>query len=245
MIILTFYRDWHLHSFITSCHKNSHIVASIKLLTFSWGYIEMHFPDSKILYFNSNFTMSVPKDPTVWKSFCIEMTWCCQATSHYLTQCSDVSFFHIHWDGTGSWNPSVWKIKTCLYYIVNNLVADVLAMQGARASAAMISIKFSWNIPASVLEELISITLFTLHTPQWKKVSNSEPNSTDYGLVTPCGNTSGSTLAQAIMACCLMAPEPMLTYQSKVLSCIYLRAISKEMLMNLICNMGLQIALLE
>ena len=42
------------------------------------------------------------------------------------------------WHDTGSWNPSSSKTRTCLFHIVNIVGADVLAMQGARASAAMI-----------------------------------------------------------------------------------------------------------
>ena len=43
-----------------------------------------------------------------------------------------------HWHDTGSWNPPSSKIRTCLFYIVNIMGADVLATQGARASATMI-----------------------------------------------------------------------------------------------------------
>ena len=42
------------------------------------------------------------------------------------------------WYDTGSWNPSSSKTRTYLFYIVNIMAADVLAMQGARASATMI-----------------------------------------------------------------------------------------------------------
>ena len=49
--------------------------------------------------------------------------------------------FHVippHWYDTGSWNPSSNKTRTYLFYMVNIMTADVLAMQGARASATMI-----------------------------------------------------------------------------------------------------------
>ena len=46
-----------------------------------------------------------------------------------------MSFLHID---TGSWNPSSSKIGTYLFYIVNNMCADVLVTQGASASATMI-----------------------------------------------------------------------------------------------------------
>ena len=47
------------------------------------------------------------------------------------------------WYDAGSWNPSSIKTITYLFYIVNILAADVLATQGARASAAMILTKFN------------------------------------------------------------------------------------------------------
>ena len=43
-----------------------------------------------------------------------------------------------HWQDTGSWNPSSGKTRTYLFYIVNGMGADVLAMQGPRASPTMI-----------------------------------------------------------------------------------------------------------
>ena len=43
-----------------------------------------------------------------------------------------------HWPDMGSWNPSSCKTRTFLFYIVNIMGADVLATQGARASATMI-----------------------------------------------------------------------------------------------------------
>ena len=43
-----------------------------------------------------------------------------------------------HWHGTSSWNPSSCKTGTYLYYIVNIMADDDLAMKGDRASATMI-----------------------------------------------------------------------------------------------------------
>ena len=43
-----------------------------------------------------------------------------------------------HSEHTGSWNSSSSKTRTCLFYIINIMAADVLATQGARASATMI-----------------------------------------------------------------------------------------------------------
>ena len=45
-----------------------------------------------------------------------------------------------HWRGTGNYNPTSSKTWTYLFCIVNIMGVDVLAMQGARASAIMISI---------------------------------------------------------------------------------------------------------
>ena len=45
-----------------------------------------------------------------------------------------ISFLHTD---TGSWNPSSSTTRTYLFYIVNIMCADVLATQGARASATM------------------------------------------------------------------------------------------------------------
>ena len=43
-----------------------------------------------------------------------------------------------HWHDTGNWNPSFSKTRTCLFHVAHIMAADDLAMQGARASAAMI-----------------------------------------------------------------------------------------------------------
>ena len=43
-----------------------------------------------------------------------------------------------NWLGTGSWNPVPCKTTTYLFYVVNIMGTDVLAKQGAKASAAMV-----------------------------------------------------------------------------------------------------------
>ena len=48
-----------------------------------------------------------------------------------------------HWHDTGSWNSSLNKARTYLFHMVNIMGADVLATQGARASATMIFTKFN------------------------------------------------------------------------------------------------------
>ena len=62
-----------------------------------------------------------------------------------------------NWDVTGSWNPSSLKTRTCGSCIGNTIAADVLAMQGAKASAAMGLSQltcFSRNILVSAPEAL-------------------------------------------------------------------------------------------
>ena len=44
-----------------------------------------------------------------------------------------------YWHETGSWISTLRKIRRCLFYMVNIMGADVLATQGARVSATMIS----------------------------------------------------------------------------------------------------------
>ena len=42
------------------------------------------------------------------------------------------------WQGRGTWNPVLWKTRTCFSCKVNIISDDDLVMQGVRASAAMI-----------------------------------------------------------------------------------------------------------
>ena len=44
----------------------------------------------------------------------------------------------LHWHAKDNSNLSLYKTRTYLFYIVNIMVADVLATQGARASATMV-----------------------------------------------------------------------------------------------------------
>ena len=62
---------------------------------------------------------------------------------------SEYTSTNICWDsnttyGTGSWNPFPCETRTCLFYIVSIMGADVLGTQGAKASAAMI-FTISWT----------------------------------------------------------------------------------------------------
>ena len=59
----------------------------------------------------------------------------------FIRKRKNVSTIHIipsHWHGTGTWNPSSCRARTCLFYIANVVGAIVLATQGARASSTMI-----------------------------------------------------------------------------------------------------------
>ena len=49
-----------------------------------------------------------------------------------------INFITPHWYNTGTQNPSSSKTGTYIFYMINIMAADVLAMQGARASATMI-----------------------------------------------------------------------------------------------------------
>ena len=41
-------------------------------------------------------------------------------------------------DGTGSWNPALWKIKIMLFYIFDTKAAGDLVMQRAKSSATKV-----------------------------------------------------------------------------------------------------------
>ena len=49
------------------------------------------------------------------------------------------------WQDTGSLNPSSYKTRTYLFYIINIMGVDVLVTQGARASVTMILTMLNWN----------------------------------------------------------------------------------------------------
>ena len=103
------------------------------------------------------------QDSTDDKSTLVQvMAWYCKTTSHYLSQCwptlmspahnelSGKEYIGIYnnfstLNGTGSWNPSLWKPMFHLSCIFNTMVEDGLATQGARASTAMASTKLFWK----------------------------------------------------------------------------------------------------
>ena len=57
-------------------------------------------------------------------------------------------------DCASCWNLSNWNTLTYLYFTVNAMAADVLATQGARASAGMVLTQFFCNIPVSAPDGL-------------------------------------------------------------------------------------------
>ena len=67
-----------------------------------------------------------------------------------------------HGHDTGHWNPSS-KTVTCLFYTFNIMVADVLATQGARASATMILSMLNRINFVPERQGLIKIYQFWLH----------------------------------------------------------------------------------
>ena len=64
------------------------------------------------------------------------------------------------WHAKDNWNPSPYKTRTYLFYIVNTMVADVLVTQGARASATMILTLLKWDNLVPTREELIQILVW-------------------------------------------------------------------------------------
>ena len=57
-----------------------------------------------------------------------------------------------HWDVAGSWDTSPGKMSIFLSYLVNSMVVDGLATQGARASTAVVLTLFLWIISVSASE---------------------------------------------------------------------------------------------
>ena len=78
----------------------------------------------------------------------------------YFRKCKNIFAFSVisqYWDDIGCWNVSSWKIRTCFSCSLNAFVAYVTAMQGARASAAMVFIKFCWNVLVLAPKGLVTV----------------------------------------------------------------------------------------
>ena len=67
-----------------------------------------------------------------------EHTPCCAEVIFGKHDIITFSIISQHWDGTGSWNTSSWKTRTCLSCVIKTMAADDPATQGARLSAAMV-----------------------------------------------------------------------------------------------------------
>ena len=93
-----------------------------------------------------------------------------------------------HWDGAGNWNPSLWKTKRSLSGIFNTIIADSLAVQGSRDSAAV-------HDPSAAM--VLTVCRKLSH------FSARSVNSLNPGKAMWCHGT-WSTLVQ-VMACCLIA----------------------------------------
>ena len=74
-----------------------------------------------------------------------------------------------HSDGTESWNPSLWRPRSCLFCIFDLMDADHLAIQRARASAAMLLNWFFLNvlISAAVNQQVNSLRPRDVISCQW------------------------------------------------------------------------------
>ena len=73
-------------------------------------------------------------------------------------------------------NSLSWKTRSHVFYMANNMAADDLVTQGARASTAMVLIYLSQNIPVSAPEGLMSVIgkkMETVNFKEWKKIDYS------------------------------------------------------------------------
>ena len=107
---------------------------------------QMHLSQPSISYFNLH-----PKNLYVLNS--LHAGFVCFRKYENIFTCYIVFVFH-HWHGAGNWTPSPGKTRIFSFYIYNTMAADDLAMQGARASAAILLIWLSWNIPPSIPDGL-------------------------------------------------------------------------------------------
>ena len=75
-------------------------------------------------------------------SWCAEFIW---------ENEKNISFSMLRY--TGTWNPSPCMTVAHLSHIINTMAADDLAMEGARASTAMVLMCLSWNILTSAPQD--------------------------------------------------------------------------------------------
>ena len=72
----------------------------------------------------------------------------------------------LHWHETGSWSPSSSKTRTYSFYLVNIMVADVLATKGARESATIIFTLMNRIISVSARYGLKKNKAYCNHVPR-------------------------------------------------------------------------------
>ena len=71
-----------------------------------------------------------------------------------------------------SWYLTLWKTKAYLSFFINIMTVDVLATQGARASAAMVLSCISWDITASALDGSMFLENPVMDVP-WYTIKDS------------------------------------------------------------------------
>ena len=108
-----------------------------------------------------------------WVLSCLHIKWCVFLSVQLI-------LFSEHFNGAFSGNPFPWKTETDFSHTVDAMAADDLAMQGAKASLAIL-LTFSHYVPLSATKDL-----------------------THCGLVTPYDDRD---LGHQVMACCLMTPS--------------------------------------
>ena len=116
-----------------------------------WGLTQngRHFPDNifKCIYLNGNVWISMKISLKFVPKFRIN-----PLRAKFLRENINIYLHFMSCLHAGSWNSSLSKTRTCLFYIINIMAADVLATQGARASATMILTYVNWvnSVPALV-----------------------------------------------------------------------------------------------
>ena len=131
----------------------------------------------------------------------------------FILQCMEIYAFSSNRNNSGSWNLPLWK--TGLLNIVNTMAADILAMQGARVSAAIVLIQFSWNIQVSTMEGLLLLFFFFFQPNGYYRVALWCYYPTvwmELGLITPHVVWKGSYRCDLIL--CIEIPGPRLNIKT-------------------------------
>ena len=104
----------------------------------------------------------------IWALSLYLLTYC-EKTEMYIRMMYHFSTLRWH---LSSWYLTLWKIKAYLSYFINIMTVDVLATQGARASAAMVLICISWDITASALDGSMFLENPVMDVP-WYTIKDS------------------------------------------------------------------------